>query len=69
MKTVQVHTICVSCSKIGHLLNIFLFYLTGANKRLDLGLVLVTFPGKQESFSKNVYTVCWSMWSEVTMQS
>ena len=69
MKTVQVHTIYVSCSKIGHLLNIFLFYLTGANKRLGLGLVLVRFPGKQESFSKNVYMVCWSIWSEVPMES
>ena len=32
------------------------------------GLHFVRFPGKQGSFSINVYTVCWSMWSEVPMQ-
>ena len=49
------------------------------NLKLDICLIcnwwqakrlsFVRFPGKQGRFSKNVYTICWSMWSEVPMQS
>ena len=46
-------------------LNILLFYVAGGKKRLSF----VRFPGKQESFFKNVNTVCWSVWQDLPMQS
>ena len=55
----------LSYSEVGHLLNMLLFNVN-CGKQKDY---FVRFPGKQGPFLKNVCTVCWSMWSEVPMQS